>query len=55
MDVGVRYICRCSGAARGCWRRKLIFGQSYSMELDELYRTVQQRVDGVQKWSVKMY
>ena len=25
------------------------------MELDELYRTVQQRVDGVQKWIVKIY
>ena len=25
------------------------------IELDELYKTVQQRVDGVQKWSVQMY
>ena len=24
------------------------------LELDELYRTVQQRVDGMQKWGVQM-
>ena len=25
------------------------------IELEELYRTAQQRVDGKQKWSVQMY
>ena len=41
-------------AARQRWQRKLTFGQCL-LEREELYKTVQQRVDGEQKWSVQVY
>eukprot|EP00964_Phaeocystis_antarctica_P063411 scaffold38064_cov73-Phaeocystis_antarctica.AAC.2 len=47
-----RHTCRWTSpstatAGRGCWLRKLMFGQS--TQLDELHKTVQQRVDDLQK------
>ena len=42
-------------SSRGCWQRKLTFGYGSPIELEELYRTVQQRVDGVHTWNVQVY
>ena len=41
-----------ASAARGCWQRKLIFGDRL-IELDELYKTRQQRVGGSEAWACR--